>query len=341
MKTDTLQADSRLFSVIPPSLIPSWSTTPWARFAFRKVGTLLLSFVLLIFVTFLIVQLIPGDPARLAAGLEADQAQVEQVRRDLGLDAPWWVQFGHYVQNIFNGSLGYSYRIGTVGTQILLRAPYTLIVAFSAIVITLLVAILAGIGVAVLTRAGRRRWLDVAFSWVTAFIDAIPVYVRGTVLIIVFALSLSVLPAGGAQSASSFVLPIIALSIGPVCSLSRVVRREAESAFESDFIRTAEGWRLSRNRINFKYLLPNVATSALTMSGLMLSGMIGGALIMEQVFSWPGLGTSVVNAIINRDYPVVQGTILVLGMVAVIINIIIDVVLALIDPRTLTPGSNS
>lgn len=323
------------------SLVRRALGSPWGGFLLRKLGNVLLAFCFLVVITFLIVQLIPGDAARAIAGNDASIEQVESMREQLGLTAPLWEQFLRYVGNVFSGTLGESYRVGTVGQQIALRAPYTMIVAGLSILITLILALILGVAVAVLTRDGRRRWLDIIFSWSTAVIDAIPVYVRATLLIILLALQLQIFPAGGAQDARSFVLPILALSIGPVCSLSRVVRREAESVLEADFIRTTHGWRLPQSLVNVKYVLPNVLTSALTMSGLMLSGMIGGALVMEKVFSWPGLGTSVVDAIIGRDYPVVQGTILVLGMLAVLINTVVDIVLGLIDPRNLLTRSES
>lgn len=339
MKADTTTAS--LPTRASGSLAQRILTSPWGGFVLRKLGNIVLAFCVLVIMTFLIVQLIPGDAARAIAGNDATIEQVDAMREQLGLNAPLWEQFMTYVQNVFSGTLGESYRVGTVGKQIALRAPYTMTVAGLSIIITLASALILGITVAVLTREGRRRWLDIAFSWITAVVDAIPVYVRATLLIILLALQMKLLPAGGAQTASSFVLPVLALSIGPVCSLSRVVRREAESILEADFIRTTQGWRLSQTLVNIKYVLPNVMTSALTMSGLMLSGMIGGALVMEKVFSWPGLGTSVVDAIIGRDYPVVQGTILVLGMMAVLINTVVDVVLAIIDPRNLLTRSES
>lgn len=333
--------DSRLYRLVPRALVPDWVSSPWTRFIARKVGTLLLAFAFLVVVTFAIVLLIPGDAARAAAGPDASLEVVEATREALGLNDPVWQRFLTYLGDIFSGTLGTSFRVGTVGDQILVRAPYTLVVAGSAILITFVLAFALGVGVTVLTRHGRRRWLGTVFSWITAVVDSIPVYIRGTMLIIVFSLALGLFPPGGAQQPSSYVLPLVALAIGPVCSLSRIVRREAESALEANYIRTTEGWRLPDGLVYFKYLLPNVVTSALTMSGMMLSGMIGGALIMEQVFSWPGLGTSVVSAIISRDFPVIQGTVLVLGMVAVVINILIDVALAIIDPRNLEPRSDS
>ncbi|MDR2566738.1 MAG: ABC transporter permease [Bifidobacteriaceae bacterium] len=310
----------------------------WGRFLGSRALTLVVSFAFLAVVTFSIVQLIPGDPARAIAGNEATVEQLAEVRRDLGLDQPIATQFGNYLAGIFDGTLGRSYRTGTVAELISVRIPYTLGVALPAIVVTFLVAIPLGLGVAVATQGGRRRRLGVVFSWITAAVDAVPVYVRAALLVLVFALSLKWLPAGGAQTQAAYVLPITALAIGPICSLSRVARREAEVALEADFVRTLRGWRLPARRIHIKYIAPTLLTSVLTMSGMMLAGMIGGALVMESVFSWPGLGTGVVQAILVKDFPVVQGTILVLGMVAVVVNLVVDIALAVIDPKLLKDG---
>jgi peptide/nickel transport system permease protein len=313
-------------------------SSDWGRFLGSRLLTVFVSFAFLTVVTFCIVQLIPGDAARAVAGQEASVEQVEIVRHRLGLDRPVLEQFGSYVASIFNGTLGDSYRTGTVAELISVRVPYTMGVALPSIVIALLLSVPLGMSVAVATRGGRHRILGAVFSWVTAAIDAIPVYVRASLLVILFALILKWLPAGGAHTSTAYILPITALSIGPVCSLARVVRREASSLLEADFVRTLRGWRLPNWKLLLKYVTPALLTSALTMSGIMLTGMIGGALVMERVFSWPGLGTSVVQAILVKDFPVVQGTILVLGMIAVLVNIAVDIALAAIDPKVLSDG---
>jgi peptide/nickel transport system permease protein len=301
---------------------------------------LVVSFAFLVIVTFLIVQMIPGDPARAVAGQEATLEQVEETRHQLGLDRPIWEQFSRYLGDIFDGTLGDSFRTGTVSEMILVRLPFTLGVAIAAILITLLVSIPLGLVVAVATRGGRRPTLSLVFSWVTAIVDAVPVYVRACILVLVFALWLKLLPAGGAQEQSSYVLPIAALAVGPICSVARVVRREAETVLEADYVRTLRGWRLPPWKIHLKYVLPSLLTSTLTMSGLMLTGMIGGALVMETVFAWPGLGIGVVQAILVKDFPMVQGSILVLGMMAVTINLLVDVFLAVVDPKMLREGKS-
>lgn len=313
--------------------------SPWISFLLGKARELLLALVALVLLTFALVQLVPGDPARIAAGVEASASDVEAARERLGLDQPLLVQLLDYVVGIMGGDLGTSFRTGEEVTEIIgVRLPFTLSIALLAIAITLVVAIALGLSVAGLTRGNRHRWLDVGFSWATAVTQTLPTYVVGAVLVVIFAVTLQVLPAAGANSIASYVLPTFALALAPICSIARVVRREAASVLEQDYMRTARGWRIPVAVQYAKYALPNLLASTLTLSGLVLSAMLGSAVIVESVFAWPGLGNGVVDAILERDYPVIRGIILTLGIIAVVLNILIDVVLALVDPRTLRTG---
>ncbi|MGO2931712.1 ABC transporter permease [Microbacterium sp.] len=311
----------------------------WGRFLRQKAIELAVALAALILLTFVLVLLVPGDPARIAAGIDASPEQVEAARIALGLDQPIPVQFLQYVTGIFTGDLGQSFRTGQdVTTIIAVRLPYTLTIALVAIALTLVISVAIGIGVAGLTRGNRNRWLDVGFSWVTATLQTLPVYVFGAILVIVFAVTLGVLPAAGATSPASYVLPAVALTLAPTCSISRIVRREASAVLEQDYMRTARGWRIGRVKQHMKYALPNLLASTLTLSGLILGNMLGGAVIVERVFAWPGLGNGVVEAILERDYPLIRGIILTIGVLAIIINLTIDIVLAIVDPRVLRSG---
>ncbi len=312
--------------------------SPWVQFALKRAVGLVLTLVVLIVVTFLIVPLIPGDPAVAAAGPDASQAQIAAVRAELGLDRPMTEQFASYLGGLLHGDLGTSFRLSaSVSDIIAARLPYTVGISLIAIVLVLVVAVPLGMAVGILTRGGRRRWLDVTFGFGTGLVAAIPPYVMATLLVVVFAVTLDLLPPAYSRNhpGTSFVLPVLALSIGPVCTIARVVRRETAVVLEQDYLRTARGWRLRAARLYGKYAMPNLLTSTLTLSGLILASMLGGAIIVETVFSWPGLGLGVVQAIIAKDYPVIQGIILVLGMVAALLTLLVDVLLGLVDPRTL------
>ncbi|ALJ20415.1 peptide ABC transporter permease [Microbacterium sp. No. 7] len=304
----------------------------------RRAATLLVSVLALVVVTFLIVQLIPGDPAISIAGPDASPERVAQIRAELGLDLPVWRQFLDYAAGLLAGDLGDSFSWGVpVSTIIANRIPYTLTLALVSMAVVLVVAIPAGLAVTVLTRGGRRRGLDLAFGAITGLFSAVPGYVTATLLVVVFAIAVPLLPPAYTAGAGwrGLVLPVVALSLGATCTLARVVRRDSAAALELDYIRTARGWRLPAPRIYLRHLLPNVITATLTLSGLLLSGMFAGAVVVEVVFAWPGLGSAVVKAIVSRDYPVIQGIVLVVGVLAMLVNLVVDVLLGTIDPRSL------
>ncbi|MDR7084181.1 peptide/nickel transport system permease protein [Arthrobacter ginsengisoli] len=309
---------------------------PWVGFSLRRLGGLLLSFAVLVMVTFLIVPLIPGDPAVIAAGEGASPAQIANVRAELGLDLPLYTQFFNYVSGVLRLDMGASFVSGeSVSTLIFTRFPFTAEIALLAILLALAIAVPLGMTVAILTRGGRNRWLDAGFNFLTGLIYSVPQYVVATLLVVVFAVTLRWFPAAGAATLNSLVLPTAALMLGPACVISRIVRRETAAVLDKDYIRTARGWRLGVLRTNARYVLPNLVTTTLTLSGLILAAQLGGAVVIETVFAWPGLGQGIVNAILQRDYPVIRGIILVLGLLATLIIILVDLILAIIDPRTL------
>jgi peptide/nickel transport system permease protein len=309
---------------------------PWLRFGVQRLGGLLLSVALLVTVTFVIVPLIPGDPAVAVAGLEASGAEIARIRQELGLDQPLHVQFLDYVGGLMTLDLGTSFSSGQdVATVILARLPFTAELALFAIALVLMISVPVGMLVAFLTHGGRRPWLDHLFNLVTGLVYSVPQYVMATLLVVVFAVGLGVFPAAGAETLSSLVLPTLALTLLPTCVVSRVVRRETAVVLDQDYIRTARGWRIGQLRMFGRYVLPNVITTTLTLSGLILAAQLGGAVVIETVFAWPGLGQGIVDAILARDYPVIRGTILVLGLMATLIIIGVDVILAIIDPRSI------
>lgn len=313
--------------------------SPWLYFVGQKLVELFVAFFVLIAITFLIVLLIPGDPALVIAGADASQEQIEFTRQRLDLDLPVWQQLWNYLGGIFTGDLGQSFRTNEdVLDVVAIRLPYTVSIALGAIAVAFVGAIALGMTVAGLTRGNRNRWLDVGFSWASATLQAFPTYVYGAILVAIFAVALGWLPAGGATGYSSYILPIAALSFGAIFSVARIVRREAANVLEMDYMRTARGWRIGRIKQYVKYALPNLMASTLTLSGLIFANMIGGAVVIESVFSWPGLGNGVVQAILDRDYPLIRGIILTIGVFAIITNTLIDILLAAFDPRTLTSG---
>jgi peptide/nickel transport system permease protein len=310
--------------------------TGWGAFVLRRLGGLALSLGLLVVLTFLVVPLIPGDPAVAILGANASPDAVAALRERLHLDQPLPVQFLDYLRGLTTFDLGESFRYNTpVTATIATKLPYTATTALGAILLVIVVAIPVGMTVGVLTRSGRRPWLAVGFGTVAGFLASIPAYVAGTLLVVVFAIWLKVLPAGGAATPSAYVLPIIALALGPTFAVARVVVQETYAVLHQDYMRTARGRRLDAVRLYIRHALPNLMAGTLTLTGLVLASMLGGAIVIETVFSLPGLGLEVVQAIVFRDFPVIQGIVLTVGSLAILINLLIDVILGLIDPRTL------
>ena len=312
---------------------------PWGVFLLRRLGGLLVVAAVLVTATFAMVQLIPGDPARVVAGPDATPEALAVVRHQLGLDRSLPAQFTSYIGGLLHGDLGTSFQTKEhVSDIVTTRLPFTAELAVGAVLVSLLIAVPLGMAVAV--RSSSRT--DTAFSVLTGLGGAMPDYVLGTLLVVVFAIGLGWLPAAGAASLSSLVMPVAALAVPGACAIARIVRRESAMVLAQDYMRTARARRLPTLRLYARHALPNLLTSTLTLGGLILAGLLGGTVVVESVFAWPGIGTRVVDAILVRDYPVVQGCVLTLGMLAAVLNLAVDVLLGLLDPRTLiTDGGAS
>jgi peptide/nickel transport system permease protein len=305
---------------------------PWGTFLVRRLTGLTAVAVTLVAGTFLMVQLIPGDPARVVAGADATPADVERARHDLGLDQPLLTRFGTYTGGLLRGDMGASFQTQEPVAEIIGgRLPFTAEIAFLSVLVVLVLAV--PIGLAVAARGNRRT--DGSFTFVTGMVGATPEYIIGTLLVLGFAIKLGWLPAAGAETVSSMVLPVAALVLPATCVMARIVRREAAHVLAQDYMRTARGRRLPPLRLYARHALPNLLTATLTLGGLILAGLLGGTVVVESVFAWPGIGQRVVEALLVRDYPVIQGCVLILGLLAALLNLLVDVVLALLDPRTL------
>jgi peptide/nickel transport system permease protein len=289
----------------------------------------------LVTVSFLMIHLVPGDPVRAALGMTAPTELVEAKRQALGLDDPLLTQYVHYLGNLLHGDLGESITTQLpVSETITQRLPATASLAVLAFLFAIAVAVPLGVAVAVATRRGRRRRTELAFAGSSVVLGAIPDFLVGVALVALFAVGLGWFPVAGRSDASSYVLPVLALAIGPAAVLARIVRVEMLSVLETDYVRTARAKRLPARRIHLRHALPNAVTATLTLGGMLLASMIAGTVLVENVFAWPGLGSTIVQSIVTKDYPVVQGTVLVYGLGVLVINTLVDVALAVLDPRS-------
>ncbi|ADB50733.1 ABC transporter permease [Conexibacter woesei] len=310
--------------------------SPWPGFVVRRLAGVACVLASLVVVTFLMVHLIPGDPARNIAGINATPEQVTYIQQQLRLDEPLPAQFADYVGALAGGSFGESFETGEPVADVLgARLALTAELALLAVLVVLFAGVGLGLLVAVACRSGR-GWLDTAFTVATSIGGSVPEYVAGTLLVFVFAVTLGLFPAAGADTASGLVLPVIAISIGPTATLARIARREVATVLEQDYMRTARGKRISARRLYLRHALPNILTSTLTYGGLLLAGLLGGTVVVENIFGLPGIGSRLVEAVELRDYPVIQGTVLLLGAMACTVTLLVDVALAAIDPRSLS-----
>ncbi|HEU5038446.1 MAG TPA: ABC transporter permease [Nocardioides sp.] len=309
---------------------------PWVRFGVRRLGRLLVSMWVLVTASFLMIHLIPGDPVRAALGPTAPAALVAAKRDEMGLDDPILVQYWHYLQDLFTGDLGTSIVSQLPVSQIVSqRLPATLQLALLAFVVAVAVAVPVGVLMGVLTRRGHGRRTELAFTTTSVVLGIIPDFLIGVGLVYVFAVNLGWLPVAGNDTASAYVLPVLALAIGPAAILSRIIRVEMVTVLEADYVRTARAKRLPARTVYLKHALPNALTASLTLGGLILGSMVAGTVLVENVFAWPGLGSTIVSSILNKDYQVVQAIVIVYGATVLVVNTLVDVALALLDPRSM------
>lgn len=307
------------------------------RFLIRRVlqgvVTLLVTMVLI----FVVLRLIPSDPATILLIEDSTPEQIEEVRRLWGLDQPIHVQFIAYVTNLLQGNAGdsfqYHYVPGNPGTPafglVMSRFPATIQLALTALSISLLTSIPLGI----ITALRRDSRLDYVVTWLVLTIGSLPNFWLGLLLILVFGLTFRVLPTGGMDKPTSVVLPAITLSLHFSVMLTRLTRTEVARVMDSDYVRTARAKGLRQQAVVWGHAMKNAALPLITVTGLRLGTLLHGSVVTETVFSWPGIGRLMIESINARDYPVVQVLVPISALVFVASNFMVDVLYAYADPR--------
>jgi peptide/nickel transport system permease protein len=316
---------------------------PWVAFLLRRLIGLTLVLIGLLLVTFAMVRLIPGDPVLRLLGTDPypTPEQFAATRAALGLDKPFLEQLGHYLSNLLRGDMGQSFNLRSlpVSQIIAQRVGGSLQLAAAALALVLLLSIPLGLLIGALTREGRHKRVEMVFVAVTSIVGSLPEFLLATFLAFIFAVWLRVLPVAGGLGWQALVLPTLAVALRPILILARIVRVETLNILATDYVRTARSKQLPARVIYLRHVMPNVATAALTIGGLLFSGIVGGAVIVENIFNRPGLGTTLVEAVRTYDYPVVQGVVLVVGTTVVVANAIVDITLAIINPRSVSRES--
>jgi peptide/nickel transport system permease protein len=310
----------------------------------RLAWTVPILFVILV-VNFLIIHLAPGDPVQALVGdFPAPPGYLEQIRHDFGLDQPLWVQLVRYGQNLLQGHLGYSFaNRQPVLDLILARAGTTLVLMIPGLIAASVLGVVLALAAA--PRAGSA--LDSGITALSLFGYSVPIFWLGQLLVILFAVDLGWLPAQGMTSlrgsatgwgyvrdvAWHLVLPAFSITIFFVAVVARVARASIVGVLSEDFVTTAMAKGLSRRRILWRHVLPNAMIPVVTVIGYSFGYSLTGAILVETVFAWPGLGSLFVASIGNRDYPVLQGILLLSAVMVVLANLATDLVYALLDPR--------
>jgi peptide/nickel transport system permease protein len=279
---------------------------------------------------FSFIHLIPGDPVQIMLGEGAQAADVEQLRQRLGLDQPVLVQYGKYLKDLLKGDMGVSFRFGEpVRGIILSRYPATMQLAFFSLIVGMLIAIPAGVAAA--TRPGT--WLDRAITLATLLGISLPNFASGPIAIIVFSILLGWLPVSGRASPAHYVLPAATLGASLSAILTRMVRAGMIEELQEEYVKTARAKGLPESRVLLKHALKNCLIPVVTVIGLQFGTLLAGAIITETIFSWPGIGRLTIQAINSRDYPLVQGCILMIACTYVFVNLVTDLLYGFLDPR--------
>jgi ABC-type dipeptide/oligopeptide/nickel transport system permease component len=287
----------------------------------------LLGTTIIIFAT---VRVIPGDPARLMLPADATAEDVERFRERMGFDEPVYRQYGTYLKGLLVGDLGRSMRYRRPVLELVLeRLPATIELAGVAAILAVLVAVPAGIVSAI----KRDSLYDNAFMFLSVFAQSVPIFWLGIVMILVFSVQLHWLPTSGRGTLRQLILPGIALATYISALLARLTRSCMLEVLMQDYVRTARAKGLRELSVTCRHALKNAVVPIVTVLGLQIGTLLGGSVIVETVFAWPGIGTLAVGAIYNRDYPLIQGTVLIAAVMFVVTNLVVDLVYLYLDPR--------
>ena len=295
----------------------------------RFIAALITLFGITIIV-FAILRMLPGDPARVIAGLLATEEDVARLRVALGLDQPMLIQYANFLGNLARGDLGTSARTSQpVLDEVLARLPATMQLA----IVSMAIAALIGIPVGVIAATRRNSLLDYVLSIITLFGVSMPVYWLGLMLIVIFAVNLQMLPAAGNENLTSLILPSLTLAAFSIALIARMTRSSMLEVLNQDYVRTARAKGLRERGVIFRHALQNAFIPVITVLGLQFGTLLGGAVLTESVFGWPGIGLLMLDSIFARDYPVVQGVVFIFAAMFIGLNVAVDVVYAYIDPR--------
>jgi peptide/nickel transport system permease protein len=281
-------------------------------------------------ITFLLIYYLPADPARMYAGPSATVETVDRIRHQLGLDQPIWIQYTTYLTRALQGDLGFSYRKQVAVTQLILsRVPYTFALTLAGIFVELII----GLPVGILSAVARGKLADRIGTIISLLGISAPPFWLGLLLLYAFGFLVPIFPLGGADSPRSIVLPALTAGLGGAAWYARMMRSSMLDILSADYIRTARAKGASYSLSILRHALPNALNPIITMAGMDIPWFIGGIVVVERVFNWPGVGRMAVEAIETVDVPLIIGTVIFTALMVVFSSILIDIVQAVVDPR--------
>jgi ABC-type dipeptide/oligopeptide/nickel transport system permease component len=285
---------------------------------------------LVVSLVFLLIHIVPGDPILQMLGEGAPAADLQAARQAYGLDAPLGQQYLHYWKGVLHGDLGPSLRFNqSVSSLIAQRYPYTLQLTLAALLVAVLLSIPAGVRSA----QRRNRWDDRVISVVSLFGLSFPNFALGPILILFFAINLGWLPVSGSGTFAHVVLPAVTMGGALAAILTRMVRTSMLEELGQDYIRTARAKGLPERSVVYRHALRNAMIPVITVLGLQFGALLAGAIVTETIFSWPGIGRLTIQSIGNRDYYLVQGCVLAIGLTYVAVNFMTDLLYSAVNPR--------
>jgi len=295
----------------------------------RLFHSLLTLFGITLF-TFVLLRMVPGDPARLILPENAPQSEVLRMRTLMGLEEPLYVQYYIYMRDLARADFGMSFQYDVPAIELVLeRLPQTIRLSLSAIALTLVVAVPAGI----LAAVRRQTLFDFGAMLAAIFGQSIPNFWLGLMLILVFSVGMGWLPVSGATTWQHYILPTITLAAYLMALVARLTRSSMLEVLRQDYVRTAHAKGLAQRVVLLRHALKNAAIPIVTVVGMQIGGLLGGAVVTETIFNWPGIGKLVIEAIWRRDYPIVQAVLLFSAFAFVAINVFVDLLYTYLDPR--------
>ncbi len=302
-----------------------------SKYILRRIAVAIPLVIAIATIVFVMLRVaLPGDPAKVMAGDRASPELIEQIRKNLGLDRPVIEQYVIFLTNAIQGDLGRSVKFREPVLGVIAKAfPFTVTLTFLSVTVGTLLGLIVGI----ITAVKRGSWIDNVSIVIVVFFYSIPTFWLGLMLILIFAVGLRMLPVQGIGTWQHFVMPVITLGIGQAALIARLSRSSMIEILGAPYIQTARAKGLAQRGVILRHALKNTLIPIITVVGLSIGGLLGGAVITENIFGLPGVGRLAIEAIHNRDYPMIQGTVLLVAITFVFVNLIVDIIYVYVDPR--------